>query len=79
MKFFRKAKKCKIGWDWPEVTGMVGNRFAIILVGNLTPFYNFIIFLYVFWDIDFKNKLGVFFFRNSTVTVKISRDITVIT
>ena len=42
---FLKRKEMKIGRDRPEVSGMAENRFAIILVRNLTHFYNVILFL----------------------------------
>ena len=60
-RFFEKQKKWKIGRDRPEVAGMVGNRFAITLVGNLTPFYNFIMFLTYFLKNLFKKKVVCFF------------------
>ena len=40
---------------------MAGNRFAITLVGNLTPFYNFIMFLAYFLRILFEKQVGWFF------------------
>ena len=40
---------------------MVGNRFAITLVDNLTPFYNFIMFLTYFLKNLFKKKVVCFF------------------
>ena len=46
--FLKSKKKSKIGRDRPDVTGMAVHRFAITLVGNLTPFYNFIMFLAYF-------------------------------
>ena len=42
---FLKSKKIE---NRPDVAGMAVNRFAITLVGNLTPFYNFIMFLAYF-------------------------------
>ena len=59
--FLKSKKKWKIGRDRPEVAGMVGNRFAITLVGNLTPFYNFIMFLTYFLKNLFKKKVVCFF------------------
>ena len=42
---------------------MAGNRFAITLVGNLAPFYNFIMFLAYFLRILFQKQVGRFISR----------------
>ena len=45
------------------MAGMAGNRFAITLVGNLAPFYNFIMFLAYFLRILFQKQVGRFISR----------------
>ena len=42
MNFFVKTKKLE---NWPALTGMVGNRFVMTLLGNLVSFSEFVMLL----------------------------------
>ena len=56
---FLKGKKVE---NRPGSAGIAGNRFAITLLGNLTHFYNFIMFLTYFLKNLFKKESCVCFY-----------------